>query len=72
MDEAGIGTLKHQHPASLTNPLHHKEATMTITLFAQPYDLAACGFYFEDFETYQNKSRDLRITHGDIVEEFHC
>ncbi len=43
---------------------------MTITLYAQPYDLAATGFYFEDVETFNEKSRTLKNDYGDNVEEF--
>ena len=43
---------------------------MSITLFAQPYDLAAAGFYFEDIETFQTKSKALRNDYGEEVEEY--
>lgn len=43
---------------------------MTITLYAQPYDLAANGFYFEDAATFQNKASDFKNDYGQIVEEF--
>jgi antirestriction protein len=43
---------------------------MTITLYAQPYDLAATGFYFKDSESFRTKSRGLKNDYGDIVEEF--
>ena len=43
---------------------------MTITLYAQPYDLAATGFYFEDVETFRAKSRALKNDYGQPVEEF--
>ena len=33
---------------------------MTTTLHAQPYDLAASGFYFEDAQTFATKSAALR------------
>lgn len=38
--------------------------------YAQPYDLAASGFYFEDAETYKAKIGNVRNDHGEIVEEF--
>lgn len=38
-------------------------------LHAQPYDLAATGFYFETFEEYQTKAAALRNDYGDPVEE---
>lgn len=39
-------------------------------LYAQPYDLAATGFYFETSEEYSKKSAALRNDYGDPVEEF--
>lgn len=43
---------------------------MTLILHAQPYDLAARGFYFESYEDYAEKSAKLRNDYGDPVEEF--
>ena len=43
---------------------------MTMTLHAQPYDLAAAGFHFENAEEFQAKSRALRNDYGEPVEEF--
>lgn len=43
---------------------------MTVLLYAQPYDLAATGFYFEDAETFRAKSASLKNDYGEIVEEF--
>ena len=43
---------------------------MTIQIYAQPYDLAARGFYFETLEEYQEKSAKLRNDYGHPVEEF--
>ncbi|WP_299283311.1 antirestriction protein ArdA [uncultured Tateyamaria sp.] len=43
---------------------------MTIQLHAQPYDLAATGFYFEDYDDYAQKATKLRNDYGDPVEEF--
>ncbi len=43
---------------------------MTITLYAQPYDLAATGFYFENYQTFETRSAALRNDYGDPVEEF--
>ena len=43
---------------------------MTITFYAQPYDIDACGFYFEDLKDYTEKSRTLRNRWGNPVEEF--
>lgn len=39
-------------------------------LHAQPYDLAARGFYFETAEEYDAKASALRNDYGDPVEEF--
>lgn len=38
--------------------------------FAQPYNLGAVGFYFEDLEDYQSKAEGLRDDCGNPVEEF--
>lgn len=43
---------------------------MTVTLHAQPYDITACGFYFESYEDYAEKSAKLRNDYGERVEEF--
>lgn len=40
------------------------------TLHAQPYDLAATGFYFDSSEAYAEKSANLRNAYGQPVEEF--
>lgn len=40
------------------------------TLFAQPYDLAANGFYFECREEYEHKANALLNDYGQPVEEF--
>ncbi|HIE30551.1 TPA: antirestriction protein ArdA [Candidatus Poribacteria bacterium] len=40
------------------------------TLFAQPYDLSANGFYFENAEEYGAKANALRNDYGQPVEEF--
>lgn len=37
---------------------------------AQPYDLAANGFYFEDQATYQENIYKIKNDYGDVVEEF--
>ncbi|MCV6575113.1 MAG: antirestriction protein ArdA [Cohaesibacter sp.] len=39
-------------------------------LFAQPYDISATGFYFEDYEEYQAKAAKAVNDYGDPVEEF--
>lgn len=43
---------------------------MTIQLHAQPYDISACGFYFETAEDFAAKAAKLRNDYGDPVEEF--
>lgn len=40
------------------------------TLFAQPYDISASGFYFESMEEYQAKAAKARNDYGQPVEEF--
>lgn len=43
---------------------------MTVTLYAQPYDMDAHGFYFESFEDYKTNSSKVRNAFGQVVEEF--
>ncbi len=43
---------------------------MTITLYAQPYDISANGFYFSTADDFRNASKKLRNGYRDIVEEF--
>ena len=43
---------------------------MSITLFAQPYDLAANGFYFSSADEFWEKAAGLRNDYGQKVEEF--
>lgn len=40
------------------------------TLFAQPYDISATGFYFDCAEDYLTKAKALRNAFGQPVEEF--
>ena len=40
------------------------------TLYAQPYDISAIGFYFDSAEAYAEKARNLRNEYGRPVEEF--
>lgn len=42
---------------------------MTVTFYAQPYDLSATGFYFADAETYLTKIATLTNEYGQRVEE---
>jgi len=39
-------------------------------LYAQPYDITATGFSFEDAEDYARKAEALRNDYGEPVEEF--
>ena len=43
---------------------------MTVTFYAQPYDIDATGFYFSDAETYQETIGKIVNRYGDQVEEF--
>lgn len=47
-----------------------QEASFTTTLYAQPYNMDAQGFYFHNFEEYETKSENLRDRFGSVVEEF--
>ena len=40
------------------------------TLYAQPYDISAAGFYFDTVETYTEKAAKNRNSYGGIVEEY--
>ena len=40
------------------------------TLYAQPYDIAATGFYFDSVDAYDTKAANLRNNYGQPVEEF--
>jgi hypothetical protein len=39
-------------------------------LFAQPYDISANGFYFDDVETFERLARANRNDYGNPVEEY--
>lgn len=43
---------------------------MTTTLYAQPYDISATGFYFTSADEYDDSAKNLTNAHGDPVEEF--
>ena len=43
---------------------------MTTTLYAQPYDISAQGFYFTSAQEYDSAAATLRNSYGDPVEEF--
>lgn len=40
------------------------------SFYAQPYDISATGFYFDDAETYAAKIQNVRNDYGQKVEEF--
>jgi antirestriction protein len=40
------------------------------TLYAQPYDFYAAGFYFDTVEEYTEKAANNRNSYGGIVEEY--
>ena len=42
----------------------------TLTLYAQPYDLDAQGFYFDSFEDYETKFNKNCNVYGQPVEEY--
>ena len=43
---------------------------MACEFYAQPYELAATGFYFKDYKSFISKSRTLKNNYGQSVEEF--
>ncbi len=43
---------------------------MTVTFYAQPYDISATGFYFSDEQTYRETITSITNDYGDPVEEF--
>ncbi|MEP2706155.1 MAG: antirestriction protein ArdA [Yoonia sp.] len=43
---------------------------MTMTFYAQPYDVSATGFYFTDEDSYREKIDSTTNDYGDRVEEF--
>lgn len=43
---------------------------MTISLFAQPYNIDATGFYFSSYEEYNEKQAACFDSFGNAVEEF--
>lgn len=40
------------------------------TFYAQPYDIKANGFYFDEAKTFQGKCHAAKNSYGDPVEEF--
>ena len=47
-----------------------KEDPNQVTLYAQPYDLDAQGFYFTSFEDYETKYNKNCNVYGQFVEEY--
>lgn len=47
-----------------------KEDPNQVTLYAQPYDLDAQGFYFTSFEDYETKYNNNFNVYGQFVEEY--
>ena len=43
---------------------------MTVTFYAQPYDMSATGFYFTNEKTYKENINSIVNAYGDEVEEF--
>jgi hypothetical protein len=43
---------------------------MAISLYAQPHNIDATGFYFSDYEEYTEKQESCRDSFGNVVEEF--
>lgn len=43
---------------------------MTLTLYAQPYDTSAVGFYFETVEDYSTRAKANRNASGQTIEEY--
>lgn len=43
---------------------------MTITLYAQPYDICTTGFYFETADDYDKRAAANVNEFGDLVEEY--
>jgi hypothetical protein len=43
---------------------------MTVTFYAQPYDISATGFYFTDEQSFSENINNVRNSYGDVVEEF--
>lgn len=56
--------------AQFLAPEISKEQVFNTTLYAQPYNMDAQGFYFHSYEEYETKSENLRDRFGNVVEEF--
>ena len=73
MSNINTSETKNQNEESATFPRApeaHQESVFTTTLYAQPYNMDAVGFYFHSFEEYEQKSENLRDRFGNVVEEF--
>ena len=57
-------------PRGSSHPDLTQEAGFTTTLFAQPYNMDACGFYFHSAEEFEEKAEALRDRYCNPVEEF--
>jgi hypothetical protein len=42
----------------------------TLTFFAQPYDISACGFYFTSLDEYNSKYKSNVNSYGQPIEEY--
>jgi len=54
----------------MENTSHTVLPSYEITLYAQPYDICAKGFYFHNHEEFLTKSKALHNDYGQQVEEF--
>jgi len=50
--------------------LKHGELSMAITLYAQPYNIEARGFFFTDMDAYTQRQAACISSYGEPVEEF--
>lgn len=51
-------------------PEAHPETDLSTTIFAHPYNMDACGFYFHSAAEFEEKAEALRDRYGNPVEEF--
>ncbi|MDA0345373.1 MAG: antirestriction protein ArdA [Proteobacteria bacterium] len=61
-----------QQPSTNENQVKASELPWFVEpqLHAQPYDISAKGFYFNNAEEFEEKSKNLLNDYGDPVEEF--
>lgn len=50
--------------------IKRKNPSTELSLYAQPYDLEAKGFYFNSLEDYEKKAAKNKNSYGGIVEEY--